>query len=285
MAAPIHHTLLAIVQAARSLAPFPKVAQAVLERASQPEVIPSALIDLIQTDPGLTAKVLKLCNSAYYGFQREVSSIREAGNMLGVDELVALVMTSCAGRFFRDYGAAEGNDQEQRWSDCVTRAVAAKLLASQTPGLNPDRAYTAGLLQNIGELVLDRYSRPAQAQINALIDRGADLLRAEREVLGIHHAELGARLCSRWGFPPVLVDTIRFHHAPDLATEDPLLASTLYLAETVTAATEAGDDPFDLIWEVNKAALELTGLTQSDLLMFDTLLAEELIRSEALLAV
>ena len=85
-----------IVQDLRSLEPFPSVATRVLELASDEEVVPSELIEIIQLDPGLTAKVLRLCNSALYGFQREISTLQEAGNLLGVRALVNLVLTSSA---------------------------------------------------------------------------------------------------------------------------------------------------------------------------------------------
>ena len=100
-----------IVADMRSLAPFPTVATSVLALASNDETVPEDLVTLIQTDPGLTGKVLKLCNSAYYGFQREIASLHEAGNMLGVRTLTNLVLTSSAGNYFQDHGKATGSSQ------------------------------------------------------------------------------------------------------------------------------------------------------------------------------
>ena len=91
-------TLRSLVTDMRSIAPFPHVASTVLSLAAKPGVVPEQLIEVIQTDPGLTGKVLKLCNSAYYGFQREIASLEEAGNMVGVRTLTNLVLTSCSGR-------------------------------------------------------------------------------------------------------------------------------------------------------------------------------------------
>jgi HD-like signal output (HDOD) protein len=152
----------------RSLEPFPGVAARVLEVAGRTEVVPSELIELVQTDPGITSKVLKLCNSAYYGFQREIASLHEAGNLLGVTTLVNLVLTSSAGKYFRDYGSAKNRSMEARWEQCVSNAIGARLIAKRHGKVDPDRAYTAGLLENIGHLVLDRFLDEAIEEIRGL---------------------------------------------------------------------------------------------------------------------
>lgn len=250
----------------RSLEPFPGVAARVLELSAKDDVVPSELIDLVQTDPGITSKVLKLCNSAYYGFQREIASLHEAGNLLGVSTLVNLVLTSSAGKYFRDYGGAGEGAMERRWEECVANAIGARILASKHGKVDPERAYTAGLLENIGHLVLDRFVDSSAEAIRAVALSGADLIDAEKKVLGMHHAEIGARLSTRWSLPDVLVDVIRHHHHPDQAANDKELAATIHLAEILTqeVSREMGDFQ-ELLYEVNEAACQLTGLTRDDL--------------------
>ena len=180
----------------RSLEPFPGVATRVLELAARNDVVPSELIELVQTDPGITSKVLKLCNSAYYGFQREIASLHEAGNLLGVTTLVNLVLTSSAGKYFKS-GGAPGGATEKRWEQCVANAIGARIIAARHGKVDPERAYTAGLLENIGHLVLDRFLDSSMATIQAVAVSGTDLIDAEKKVLGMHHAEIGARLTTR----------------------------------------------------------------------------------------
>lgn len=256
----------------RSLEPFPGVAARVLEVAGQEEVVPSELIELVQTDPGITSKVLKLCNSAYYGFQREIASLHEAGNLLGVTTLVNLVLTSSASKYFRDYGSAKDRSMENRWEQCVSNAIGARLIARRHMKVDPDRAYTAGLLENIGHLVLDRFLDEAIDEIRGMALSGTDLIEAERQVLGLHHAEIGARLTARWSLPEVLVEVIRHHHEPELAGSDAALAATIHLAEILTQdlAKAAGSE--ELHYSINIKALELTGLQLGDL----TRLSEQL---------
>ncbi len=273
-----------IILEMRSLEPFPQVASAVLQLAGRSGVQPSEVIEVVQTDPGITGKVLKLCNSAYYGFQREVGSLREAGNMLGVDTLVNLVLTSSANKYFRDYGGAPQKVREALWTRSITQALASRLIATQQGYENPDRAYTAGLMQNIGQIVLDRFYAGESTRVEAEVACGRSVLQAERVVLGINHAEVGARLSTEWNLPSFLVDTIRHHHEPEKATIDPLLTSTVHLAETVLDL-EPADKALRLPFEVSEAALELTGLDPADFESIQMQLELEMQRAQEMLAV
>lgn len=265
----------------RSLEPFPGVAARVLDLSAREDVIPGELINLVQTDPGMTAKVLKLCNSAYYGFQREIASLHEAGNLLGVTTLVNLVLTSSAGKYFKDYGSVANQCMEARWEQCVANAIGARIIASRHGRVDPERAYTAGLLENIGHLVLDRFLDSSLEAIRAVALSGTALIEAERKVLGMHHAEIGARLTTRWSLPEVLVDVIRHHHHPELAGEGKVLAATIHLAEMLTQEVRAAAGGADeLVYEVNEAACELTGLAREELSELVGVLRDEMARAK-----
>jgi len=275
---------LEILKEIRALGPFPEVVTRVVELGGQASVIPSDLIEVIQTDPGLTVKVLTLCNSAFYGFQRTIASLDEAGNLLGVRSIVNLVLTSTAKEVF---GAATSVTQEERraqWKKCVANALASRILARTHGMVDEERAYTAGLLQNIGYLVLERHHLDALPALEAEMLGGASLLAAEREVLGLHHAEIGARLATSWGLPEVLVDTIRFHHAPGRATIDPVLTATTHLAETLRWSIGLGDTLNGLSHDVSRSALELTGLNAAHFRGLDEHLLHEIARADDLIS-
>jgi len=267
-----------IVSEMRSLEPFPGVAARVLSLSARADVVPGDVIALVQTDAGITSKVLKLCNSAYFGFQREIASMHEAGNRLGVTTLVNLVMTSSAGKYFRDYGGASAEAQARLWRRSVAIAISSRLVAQRHRRSDPEQAYTLGLLANIGSMVLERHLEEARIAIRAVAKSGCPTIEAEKRTLGMHHAELGARLCTKWGLPTVLVDSIRYHHAPDHATQDKLLAATAHLAEFLTdqflveeAATAVAEQPDSppvddpqLAYELVPMALQLSNLRESD---------------------
>jgi putative nucleotidyltransferase with HDIG domain len=264
-----------ILDGIRNLPPWPPVATRVLALSQQEEVVPSELASVIQTDAALTAKVLKLCNSSYYGFQRHVLSLRDAGNLLGTEALVSLVLTTCAAREF--HAGGQGNDKRRKnlWERSVMNALAADLLASVHGEVNRHHAYTAALLQNIGHLVIDDYVVQFGDEVRALRRDGVDMLEAEKQVLGIHHGQIGARLARRWELPEILVDAIENHHTPERAGGDPMLVSITHLAESVTYALALGEGLDGLTYAMSDAAVGLTGMGTSRLqALEDHLLAE-----------
>lgn len=273
-----------IVMSMRSLQPFPSVATTVMQMASNPDTTPSDLIDAIQTDPALVAKVLKLCNSAFYGFQREIASLREAGNMLGTSTLVSLVMTTCTNRFFKHQDNGNSKMSEGLWERCVTLAVASRLLAQEHGRTDPERAYTVGLLQNVGEIVLAPILEQYQDQLVAEMTCGRSAMEAEKVILGVHHAEIGARLATFWQLPDVMTDAIRYHHNPGEAKSDKVLVSTTHLAETMTHSSLDENAAKRLYYQPADCALGYTGLKLSDFEDFDIKLSAELVRAQDLLS-
>lgn len=268
----------------RSLEPFPEVAIKAMQIASREDAAPEELIEVIEVDAGLVGKVLKLCNSAYYGFQREIASIREAGNLLGVRTLVNLVTTFSSNRYFRDYGRSSSESRRTLWERSVATAMAARLVASLKHEVDADRAYTAGLLQNVGHVVLDRFLSREQDEIRQEVAAGLPLLQAEKSVLGLHHAELGARLTMTWNLPPVLVNSIRYHHQPDYAQGDPALAGVMHLAETVTWAVGYGEGTGETTYGVSGNAVDMVGLNRQNFDVLKRLLQREISKAEELVA-
>lgn len=229
-----------LLEEIKSVEPLPQVATRVMQLAAEDDVVPRDLVAVIQTDAGVTAKVLKLCNSAIYGFKREIASLPEAGNLLGTTTLVNLVLTSCAGRYFRNYGGADPNDSLRLWEQSVATAFAANWVAAREGRVDRNRAYTVGLLENLGKLVLARFTHEHAEELARELSAGRDLLAAERASFGLDHAEVGARLAEKWNFPRVLSDAIRFHHDPDAAQVDSAMAGVGHVAEMFVHRLQVG---------------------------------------------
>jgi len=273
-----------ILRDVQSLEPLPAVGLKVLELADKPDLVPGELTELIQTDSALTAKVLKLSNSALYGCTREIASIHEAGTRLGTRVLTNLVVTGCAAKHFRHYGAQDPAGVRRAWERSVANAISASLLASISGAVPKHHAYTAGLLQDIGELVLERYCVREHMAIAAEVAGGADMLAAEKAVLGLSHAEVGAHLADRWNLPDLLADTILCHHEPERAQCDPLLTSFVHLGSQVVQSSGALEKKgAQRSYELSDWALLASGFDALVLAGVEERLVEELSRAQELL--
>jgi putative nucleotidyltransferase with HDIG domain len=193
--------------ALRDLPPAPRTLDDVWKVLGEDSSSLSALADVLQRDPALTAKVVRLANSAYYGLPRPVSEVRTACIVLGFDTIRALAVgVSVLDALSRN--VAQALDLDRFWRHSVGVATAAQALARRT-SLDVGTAFCAGVLHDIGKLVLATLS-PARWRRA----EGPDAASAERSEFGATHPEIGAWLGKRWHFPSELLEGIREHHEP-----------------------------------------------------------------------
>lgn len=232
-----------LARRAERLCSLPAVAVQVLELTSNPQVDTWALKECIENDPALTTRILRVVNSSLFGLSREVSDLNQALALLGTKPLKLLVLgfSLPAGLFAGVSGAMAG----RYWRRTLTKAVAARELAQllwKAPG---DEAFTAGLLQDLGMLVLIQEVGPAYVRLmeKALAVR-AGLAEAERQSLGFDHVTLSARLLARWGLPESLVEAVGWN--PQKWPEQPptegfFVPHVVYQAELVAQLVVDGN--------------------------------------------
>ncbi len=229
----LHHELMIkdIVAAAEKLAPFPdiawKVSNLIKKMASVKEIE-----DLIKYDQAITAKILKLGNSALYGRQRGIRSLKEAILVLGNKRLIQVVMTACASAYF---GSGGSREHGLLWEHSVISALMSEIAARRFNYNGVLTLYSAALLHDIGNTVLSiyfkiyRHSEPSNP-----CDR-SDIIKAERRALGIDHQELGAMISRNWKFPAEITVAIENHHNPEKAGQYGEITSLVYLADLMAA--------------------------------------------------
>ncbi len=248
-----------VLTGVEGLEPFPASAVRVLELSLASEPDPVEIARVVRGDAPMAAKVLRLANAPGRGALVQIDSIDRAAVQLGARTLAQLALTSGAHTFYSGLGSSTPRSNRSLWGESVTNAVAARLVAEEHGRERPDLHYTVGLLMNIGHVVLDRFLRTYRDDVLAKLDQGRRMLRAEHEVLGVTHAELGALLAERWSFPASLVDPIRHHHAPRDGA-DAVLCADLNLAEALTWEQLAGDGTRTLCYGVSGSTVRFTGL-------------------------
>ncbi len=208
-------TLTELLDQVESLAPLPAVASRVMQVVEEDRFSAYDLAAVIATDTALTAKILRLANSAFYGYPRRIATVRDGVVLIGFRAVRSTAVAAAIVEMFPPSG--HGPFQvDLFWGHSVACGLVAEIMARETGYARPDQAFTAGILHDIGRLLLSQYQPDGfgQALYRALQD-GAPLEEAERIQFGFDHSLLGARLAERWNFPGELCQAIQHHH--DLA--------------------------------------------------------------------
>lgn len=196
-----------------------------------PNVPASRISELISYDPGLGSRVLRMVNSAAFGFQRHISSIQHGIMILGFNAVRGIVLSASVLKLFEGKSHPNGLNHEAFWWHSTATAVGAKFLADKL-ALPMDDAFTAGMLHDMGKLVLDvhftDFYQPVLAEGYNQNHRchGLAFLIREHDYLKTTHAEVGAELAAQWKLPSNIADVMRYHHTPSVAvpSHQPLVA-------------------------------------------------------------
>ena len=209
-----------------SIAPLPHVAGRVVQVAEDERFSAYDLAAIIATDTAMTAKILRLANSAYYGFPRRIATVRDAVVLIGFRAVRATAVAAAVADLFPKQGSTRF-DADLFWAHCVACGSVAEIIAKETNQARPDEAFTAGILHDIGRLVLAQYvPGPFDRALDQALERGAAMEAVETDVFGYDHAQLGAALTQRWNLPIEICTAIAGHH--DL-TVDPAEAPLTYV--------------------------------------------------------
>jgi two-component system, cell cycle response regulator len=209
------------VLTSKELPTLPIIATKLLALTAQEETTLTDIANLVTQDMALTTKILRVANSSFYSFPQKISSINQAVSILGLNAVRSLVLSFS----FLSLGRSPKNslfDFEQFWERSLVEAAAAKLILEQVANADAEEAFTCGLLQNIGQLVLattlpQEYNQVLQRIIprtagNTTDSNTEDAL--ELEVIGMTHADVGYEVAKAWGLPESLLLPIKYHHLP-----------------------------------------------------------------------
>ncbi len=244
------------------LVSLPEVVMQVNEMVDNDRYNATDIGRVISQDPGLSTRLLKIANSSMYGNMREIDNINHAVVILGTKQIRDLVFSTVATKVF-DGIPNDIISVEDFWHHSLYCALLARSFARNSRKINADTMFTAGLLHDIGHLVLmNRVPEQAAASILLTIqgDATIDLLDAEREIIGFTHAEVGASLARQWHLPDILIECIEFHHNPLEAEKHPEAVAYVHIANTISSL------PYDDVpvegdqLQVEPGAWEMTGL-------------------------
>ena len=254
-----------IIKKIDGLKPIPQIASKVMSIAEDPESSMNDLSNVIIYDTAVTANLLKMVNSAYFGLSEKFDSVHQAIVYLGMAQVVDLVLLSAGGENLQT--AQKGYDLEagELWKYSVFSALIARELAEKKGVKETHLIFTAALLKDIGKVILSQYVMDAFDHINALVtEQNVTFKDAEKQVIGIDHAELGAMVAETWKFSPKLVEIIRHHHRPQESSISEFESSIVYMADTICMMMGVGVGSDGLAYRFHRNVVERLGLTERD---------------------
>lgn len=195
---------------------------------------------VVSRDPSLTAKVLRLANSPYYGLAARVDTVSRAVMVLGMGEIQKLVLAICAVESFSKLSSSLTN-MNSFWRHAIYTGLVAQTLARRARILHPERLFVAGTLHDIGSLLINqRFPETAERTIRLANGDEDELPEQELASLGFDHAYLGGLMLESWQLPAALVDAVRSHHAPHRACVAPIESAIVKIADTIANYSGTG---------------------------------------------
>jgi putative nucleotidyltransferase with HDIG domain len=249
-----------VVDTLKSFPAMSGAAVKLLELLDDQETDTTEIENILRRDPNLTVNILKLTNSAYFGLTRKVGSVRQAVVLLGWKKLMQLVMISCMQAMMEKEIPGYDLPAGELWHHSIAVSVAAEGIMRELDFPSTEEVFTAALLHDIGKQAMGTFVQEELGEIEKVTEEGESFVVAERMVLGIDHAEIGAQILNKWSFPPELVKAVRWHHEPDACEEENPIADIVHVANVLCLMIGIGVGREGLRYEPSPSATKRLGL-------------------------
>ncbi|MBN1868908.1 HDOD domain-containing protein [Candidatus Sumerlaeota bacterium] len=270
----------------QEIPPLPDIALRLIKMCQDASVAPRDIVEVIKHDPSITVKVLRLCNSTFYGLPRRITSLQEAMVYVGTDALVNFVLAGCLSTIYQKENRGYGLEEGQLWRHAVGCAICSQQVALKVDESLAGAAFTAGLLHDIGKIVMSSFVADEFLMLLDLVEReGISFLEGESRLLGYTHAEAGAEIAENWSLPEELVEAIRYHHEPQKAESFKKTVYCAYLGNILCVSLGIGVGHDGLATRFDPAITESLGLDPDNLLEMAVAIHDQFKKAEGLLAI
>jgi putative nucleotidyltransferase with HDIG domain len=254
-----------IIKKIDELPPLPQVVFKIHELIRNPDSNTKDIAKVIETDQAIAAKVLRIANSAYYGMPGKISSVQHASVVLGlktIGEIVTIVGSrGTLNRKLPGYGY----DTKDLWEHSLAVAFGSKIIAGVKYPSWVNEAYTAGLIHDVGKIVLDPYILEQKNEIEFYMENEEKtFLDAENHFFSFNHAEIAFEICEKWNFPGHINIAIKGHHNPS-RLENNDLSYILHMADHTARLIGIGYDEDDFLYKLEEGTMDHLGLKQEDI--------------------
>jgi putative nucleotidyltransferase with HDIG domain len=270
----------------RDLPTLPAVFVRIIKALRNPNASVKEIAGVVETDQAITMKILRLINSSFYGLSRSVDSVHQAIVLLGANTLKNVVISASV---FKALGSGEKNpifDREAFWQHSIGCGMIARYLGNRTGLGREEEGFIAGIIHDIGKVVLDQYFHDNLTQVvQQVATRKISFYQAETETMGLSHAEIGAYLAETWSLPEKLVEVIAMHHQPNATTQYGPLVALVCISDVIARQYGVGSGGDALVPQLDSRVWQKIGLKPADLQGWDKDIRAEIEKGKELLKV
>lgn len=243
-----------IVTNVLKVAALPEVALKFSEAIKDPLTSNQDLENIVSEDSALAAKVLMIANSALFNFPSKIDTITNAITIIGHKQLSEVILSCSIVAMFKDI-PQDVIDMEQFWRHSIAVATAARIIASSRREQNIEKYFTAGLLHDIGKLIIFVEAPKYAVEILEQCSEKKELMyKVEKDVLGFDHAKLGAMLLKKWKLPDEVVAAVYYHHMPSVSSANIIAPATIHIADIMSHALQFGSSGEEFVPTFNEKA-------------------------------
>ena len=244
----------------RDVPTLPAIALRAVEISNDDDSSARELAEFIGRDQALTSKLLSLVNAASYGVTGKVATVGRAVVIMGFAKVRTIILSTATANIFS--GKSDCLDRNRLWLHSVATATAARLLGKGEVGVDPETAYSAGLLHEVGIVILDRYFHEAlRAAVQMAQANQTTIDMALRQLIGLDQFKIGAYLAQRWQLPSTLASSIAMHNSPPLADLNAQTVATVHVASMIADACKMNYEPFAAKKPISANAINLLKIT------------------------
>lgn len=229
---------------------LPPIVQKLNQMIEDEKVSLNQIAEVIEKDQVITSKLLRIANSAFYGFPKRISTVQNAIFLLGINVIKILIMTSSIFEIIH-------REDVGLWEHSIGVAACCKILAEKFSLKEPQEVATAGLLHDLGRVIQKVSFKDEYEEIRKLVEKGTEPLKAEEDVMGLNHADIGAFLLRHWNLPERLIETVLAHHELEKAKEFKREAGIIHLADVLVHARGYGETLYQRVPHLNSKVLNI----------------------------
>jgi len=273
-----------VVSNIRNLPTPPIVFHQIQKVINDPNVSAEQIASILSEDPAMSVKVLKLTNSAFYGLSREVESVKQAIVIVGMEAIKNLVLSASVLDMFKGK-KMDQEFQEKYWRHSLATAFCGRILARKLKArgiIDPDLAFSAGLLHDIGKIILccflqDEYAKFKEARQQ---DSSLPTYEIENKTLGYNHAQIGALLAAQWKLPTKIGEATTYHHHPQLYEKQDAIPYIIHIANYLAKKTFYESDEQYLVGSLSDEIRNYMDFPEENTEEYCDILREEYLKSE-----